>query len=169
VDALEDRTEGWIAGLQLAALSLRGIADPNEVAGFISAFTGSNRFVIDYLADEVLARQTPQVRDFLLRTAILDRLSGPLCDAVTGGTDGTQTLADLECENLFVVPLTPSAPGTATTTCSPMYSRRACSPSTPNSCRTCRSAPAPGSPLAAWSRTRSDTRWQPRISIVLFT
>jgi LuxR family maltose regulon positive regulatory protein len=105
VDALEDRTEGWIAGLQLAALSMRGITDRDEVAGFISAFTGSNRFVIDYLADEVLARQSPQVRDFLLRTAILDRLHGPLCDAVTGGTDGTRTLADLERENLFVVPL----------------------------------------------------------------
>jgi LuxR family transcriptional regulator, maltose regulon positive regulatory protein len=105
VDALEDRTEGWIAGLQLAALSLRGIADRDEVAGFISAFTGSNRFVIDYLADEVLARQPPQVRDFLLRTAILDRLHGPLCDAVTGGADGSRTLADLERENLFVIPL----------------------------------------------------------------
>ena len=105
VDALENRTEGWIAGLQLAALSLRGIADRDEVTGFISAFTGSNRFVIDYLADEVLARQPAQVRDFLLRTAILDRLSGPLCDAVTGGTDGTKTLQDLERDNLFVVPL----------------------------------------------------------------
>jgi LuxR family transcriptional regulator, maltose regulon positive regulatory protein len=105
VDALEDRTEGWIAGLQLAALSLRGIADRTEVADFISAFTGSNRFIIDYLIDEVLARQPPQVRDFLLRTAVLDRLNGPLCDAVTGGTDGTRTLADLERGNLFVVPL----------------------------------------------------------------
>jgi LuxR family transcriptional regulator, maltose regulon positive regulatory protein len=105
VDALEDRTEGWIAGLQLAALSLRGIADQNEVAGFIQAFTGSNRFVIDYLTDEVLARQPPQVRDFLLRTAVLDRLNGQLCDAVTGGSDGTRTLADLERGNLFVVPL----------------------------------------------------------------
>jgi ATP/maltotriose-dependent transcriptional regulator MalT len=105
VDALEDRTEGWIAGLQLAALSLRGIGDRDELAGFISAFTGSNRFVIDYLADEVLARQPPQIRDFLHRTAILDRLHGPLCDAVTGGTDGTQTLADLERGNLFVIPL----------------------------------------------------------------
>jgi LuxR family transcriptional regulator, maltose regulon positive regulatory protein len=104
-DALEDRTEGWIAGLQLAALSLRGIADRNEVAGFIQAFTGTNRFVIDYLADEVLARQPPQVRDFLLRTAVLDRLHGPLCDAVTGGTDGARTLADLERGNLFVLPL----------------------------------------------------------------
>ena len=84
VDALEERTEGWVAGLQLAALSLRGIPERGEVAGFIEAFTGSNRFVIDYLADEVLARQPAEVRDFLLRTAVLDRLTGPLCDAVTG-------------------------------------------------------------------------------------
>ena len=105
VDALEDRTEGWIAGLQLAALSLRGIADRDEVAGFIEAFTGSNRFVIDYLADEVLARQPPPLRDFLLHTAVLDRLHGPLCDTVTGGTAGTQILEDLERANLFVVPL----------------------------------------------------------------
>jgi LuxR family transcriptional regulator, maltose regulon positive regulatory protein len=105
VDALEDRTEGWIAGLQLAALSLRGITEREEIADFIQAFTGSNRFVIDYLADEVLARQPGQVRDFLLRTAILDRLHGPLCDAVTGGTDGTPMLEELERGNLFVVPL----------------------------------------------------------------
>ncbi len=105
VDALEDRTEGWIAGLQLAALSLRDITDRDEVAGFIDAFTGSNRFVIDYLADEVLARQDPGVRDFLLRTAVLERLDGSLCDAVTGGTDGRRTLEDLERGNLFVVPL----------------------------------------------------------------
>ena len=105
VDALEDRTEGWIAGLQLAALSLRSITDRTKIADFISAFTGSNRFVIDYLADEVLARQPPEVRDFLLRTAVLDRLHGPLCDAITGGADGTRTLAVLERGNLFVVPL----------------------------------------------------------------
>ena len=105
VDALEDRTEGWIAGLQLAALSLRGIDDRDEVAGFIEDFTGSNRFVIDYLADEVLARQDPRVRDFLLHTAILERLNGSLCDAVTSGTGGRRTLEELERGNLFVVPL----------------------------------------------------------------
>ena len=88
VDALEERTEGWIAGLQLAALSLRAIPTRPEVADFIEAFTGSNRFVIDYLADEVLARQPTGVRDFLLRTAVLDRLTGPLCDAVSGQTGG---------------------------------------------------------------------------------
>ena len=105
VDALDDRTEGWIAGLQLAALSLRGVAERAEVAGFIEAFTGSHRFVIDYLADEVLARQPAQVRDFLLRTAVLDLLTGPLCDAVTGRDDGARTLEDLERGNLFLVPL----------------------------------------------------------------
>jgi LuxR family maltose regulon positive regulatory protein len=105
VQALEERTEGWIAGLQLAALSLRGIPERGDVDGFIEAFTGSNRFVIDYLADEVLARQPGQVRDFLLWTAVLDRLTGPLCDAVTGRADGTRMLEDLERGNLFLVPL----------------------------------------------------------------
>jgi LuxR family maltose regulon positive regulatory protein len=105
VDALEERTEGWIAGLQLAALSLRGIPQRGEIADFIEAFTGSNRFVIDYLADEVLARQPARVRDFLLGTAVLDRLTGALCDAVTGSTDGTRMLEDLERGNLFLVPL----------------------------------------------------------------
>ncbi len=105
VGALEERTEGWIAGLQLAALSLRGMPERDEVSGFIEAFTGSNRFVIDYLADEVLARQAAHVRDFLLRTAVLDRLTGPLCDAVTGRADGSRMLEDLERGNLFLVPL----------------------------------------------------------------
>ncbi len=105
VDALDERTEGWVAGLQLAALSLRGIQQRAEVTGFIEAFTGSDRFVIDYLADEVLARQPEPVRDFLLRTAVLDLLTGPLCDAVTGRADGTRMLEDLERGNLFLVPL----------------------------------------------------------------
>ena len=105
VEALEERTEGWVAGLQLAALSLRGIPERGEVAGFIAAFTGSNRFVIDYLADEVLARQPAEVTEFLLRTAVLDRLTGSLCDAVTGRADGARLLEDLERDNLFLVPL----------------------------------------------------------------
>ena len=107
VDALEERTEGWVVGLQLAALSLRSMPERGQVAAFIEAFTGSNRFVIDYLADEVLARQPVQVRDFLLQTAVLDRLTGPLCDAVTGRADGATMLADLERGNLFLVPLDP--------------------------------------------------------------
>jgi len=105
VEALEERTEGWVAGLQLAGLSLRGIDEHSEVVAFIDAFTGSNRFVIDYLADEVLTRQPGEVYDFLLRTAVLDRLTGPLCDAVTGRTDAARTLEELERDNLFVVPL----------------------------------------------------------------
>ncbi|MEN3267226.1 LuxR C-terminal-related transcriptional regulator [Pseudonocardia sp.] len=105
VGALDERTEGWIAGLQLAALSLRGISEREQVAAFIEAFTGSDRFVIDYLADEVLARQPAQVRDFLLGTAVLARLTGPLCDAVTGRGDGATMLEELERGNLFLVPL----------------------------------------------------------------
>ena len=102
IAALEARTEGWIAGLQLAALSMQGRAD---AAGFIQAFTGSHHFVLDYLASEVLDRQPEHVRSFLLQTAILDRLSGSLCDAVTNQNGGRGMLETLERENLFVVPL----------------------------------------------------------------
>ena len=102
IAALESRTEGWIAGLQLAALSMRGRED---VAGFIRAFTGSHRFVLDYLVEEVLQRQPERIRSFLLQTSILDRLSGPLCDTLTGGKDGRGMLEALERGNLFVFPL----------------------------------------------------------------
>jgi LuxR family maltose regulon positive regulatory protein len=102
VDVLEGRTEGWIAGLQLVALSLRGRSD---VSRFIGAFAGTHRFVLDYLVDEVLAHQSDVVREFLLRTAVLDRLSGSLCDALTGRGDGSLMLQSLERANLFVVPL----------------------------------------------------------------
>ena len=102
VGALEQRTEGWIAGLQLAALSMQGLDD---VSGFIEAFTGSNRYVLDYLAEEVLKKQPEQVQGFLLQTSILDRLSGALCDAVTGEDDGQAMLERLEHANLFTVPL----------------------------------------------------------------
>ncbi len=100
--ALETRTEGWIVGLQLAALSMQGRSD---TARFIQAFTGSHRFVLDYLAEEVLQRQPGHVLNFLLQTAILDRLSGLLCDAVTGRDDGRAMLEALERGNLFVIPL----------------------------------------------------------------
>ena len=100
--ALAARTEGWAAGLQLAALSLRGQAD---AAGFVAAFTGSNRYVLDYLADEVLAGQTQQVRTFLLETSVLERLSGELCDAVTGRTGSQALLEQVERAGLFLVPL----------------------------------------------------------------
>jgi LuxR family maltose regulon positive regulatory protein len=102
VAALETRTEGWIAGLQLAALSMQGRKD---VHGFVRAFAGDDRYIVDYLVEEVLQRQSERVRSFLLQTSILDRLSGPLCDAVTDREDGKGLLETLERGNLFVVPL----------------------------------------------------------------
>jgi len=128
VAALEARTEGWIVGLQMAALSLRG-RDAERVAGFVAAFTGSHRYVLDYLTDEVLLQQPESVQTFLLRTAILDRLTGPLCDAlcsvgargVAGRGNGSaepglsesegltgsgqEMLEQLDAANLFIVPL----------------------------------------------------------------
>src|SRR5215475_9708330 len=102
VTALMARTEGWAAGLQLAGLSLRGQAD---AAGFVAAFSGSHRFVLDYLADEVLDGQPGPVRRFLLETSVLERLSGELCDAVTGRGGGQAMLQDIERAGLFLVPL----------------------------------------------------------------
>jgi len=102
IGALETRTEGWIAGLQLAALSMRGRED---VPGFIRAFAGDNRYILDYLVEEVLQRQPERVRSSLLQTSIIDRLSGPLCDAVTGQEEGNARLEALERGNFFVVPL----------------------------------------------------------------
>ena len=102
IATLEQRTEGWIAGLQLAGLSLQGRAD---VSAFLAAFSGSHRYVLDYLSDEVLARQSAPVQQFLLHTSILERLSGPLCDAVMGQEGSQAMLETLERANLFVVPL----------------------------------------------------------------
>ena len=104
IAALETRTEGWIAGLQLAALSMQGHQD---TASFIKSFTGSHHFVLDYLVEEVLQQQPESVQTFLLRTSILDRLCGPLCDAVLGSpsASGQETLEYLERANLFIVPL----------------------------------------------------------------
>ena len=102
VAVLAARTEGWAAGLQLAALSLRG---QNDVAGFVAAFTGSNRYVLDFLAEEVLEQQSEQVRAFLLETSVLERLSGPLCDAVTGRPGSQAMLEQVERAGLFLVPL----------------------------------------------------------------
>src|SRR5215218_3332725 len=102
VTALEGRTEGWIAALQLAALSMQG---RDDVAGFIAGFAGDDRYIVDYLVEEVLQRQSDHVRHFLLQTSILDRLSGPLCDAVTGRDGGKAMLEALDRGNLFLVPL----------------------------------------------------------------
>ncbi len=126
IASLETRTEGWIAGLQLAALALQGMTSMQgeaEAASFVRSFTGSHHFVMDYLVEEVLEQQPEAIQTFLLCTSILDRLCGPLCDAVCfGGTDqlepagsgqdgavqgtgGQATLAYLEQANLFLIPL----------------------------------------------------------------
>ena len=104
IAALESRTEGWIAGLQLAAISMRGDKD---AAKFIQSFTGSHRFVLDYLVEEVLGRQPGEIQNFLLRTSILERLCGSLCEAVleTPTGSGQSTLKELEHANLFLIPL----------------------------------------------------------------
>jgi LuxR family maltose regulon positive regulatory protein len=103
VNSLNSRAEGWVAGLQMAAISLHSAKDPSA---FIAAFAGSHRYVFDYLIEQVLDRQTPEMREFLLRTSILERLSAPLCDAVAG-TGGTaqEMLGTIERTNLFLVPL----------------------------------------------------------------
>lgn len=102
VQALESRTEGWIAGLQLAALSLAGRTDPH---GFIQAFSGDDRYIVDYLVEEVLRDLPENVRRFLLQSSVLSRLTSSLCDAVTGREDGAEMLEALERDNLFVIPL----------------------------------------------------------------
>ncbi|MBD2872003.1 helix-turn-helix transcriptional regulator [Paenibacillus sp. IB182493] len=100
--ALETRTEGWIAGLQLAALSMQGRKD---IPAFIREFAGDNRYIMDYLVEEVLQRQPDPIRSFLLQTSVLDQLHGPLCDAVTGQEEGAARLQSLERGSFFVVPL----------------------------------------------------------------
>ena len=102
VVALGERTEGWVAGLQLAALSLQGRRD---VEGFVAEFSGSHRYVLDYLTEEVLDRQPPDIRTFLLETSVLDRLSGALCDAVLERRDSQLLLESVERANLFLLPL----------------------------------------------------------------
>jgi LuxR family maltose regulon positive regulatory protein len=102
VDRLHERTEGWAAGLYLAALSLRGHADPRT---FIAAFAGDDRHVVDYLGSEVLRNQPEAVRTFMLRTSVLERLCGPLCDAVTDTGGSAEVLAEIERANLFLIAL----------------------------------------------------------------
>ncbi len=102
VQTLETRTEGWIAGLQLAALSMQG---REHASDFIRSFSGDDRYIADFLVEEVVHQQPASIRDFLLKTSVLERMSGSLCDAVTGQTSGKQTLENLEQSNHFLVPL----------------------------------------------------------------
>jgi len=102
VTALDTQTEGWVAGLQLAALSMQGRED---ISGFINAFSGDDRYIVDYLVEEVLQSQSDRVRSFLLQTSILKRLSGSLCDSVTDLEEGKELLDVLDSGNLFIIPL----------------------------------------------------------------
>ena len=102
IAALEARTEGWIASLKLAAISMQGRENWSE---FIAKFSGSHRYVIDYLVDEVLARQPEAVQAFLRRTSILDRLCAPLCAYVVGGSEDLDLIETLDRSNLFLIPL----------------------------------------------------------------
>ena len=100
--ALEERTEGWVAALQLAALSMKGRSD---IAGFVKGFTGSHIYIAEYLVEEVLKSQSEEMQDFLLQTSILERLNAGLCEAVTGCEDGQSVLMALYRANLFLIPL----------------------------------------------------------------
>jgi len=105
IAALKARTEGWIAGLQLAALSIQGFKRSSHITDFVNKFTGSDRYIQDYLADEVLQQRPKGTRDFLLQTLILNRLCGPLCDAVTKRENSQAILEAFEAASLFIVPL----------------------------------------------------------------
>jgi LuxR family transcriptional regulator, maltose regulon positive regulatory protein len=159
VATLEGRTEGWIAALQLAALSMRGRGD---VAGFIAGFAGDDRYIVDYLAEEVLQRQPEDVRHFLLQTSILERLTGPLCDAVTGQDGGKAGLAALEQGNLFVVLIAVS--GIAITSYLPTCCRRTCWTSSLIEFLSCIGGRASGTNRTGIGPRRSTMRWQVSIS-----
>ncbi len=154
VVALETRTEGWIAALQLAALSLRGRED---ASGFIAGFAGDDRFVVDYLIDEVLDRQPDDIRSFLLDTSILSRFTASLCDEVTGRKDARAVLDALERSNLFSSPSTADGSGTAITTSSPTRYERARPITRMPGGSHCIEGPANGGRRTATARRRSAT------------
>ena len=111
IAALEERTEGWVAGLQMAALSLQGFQSQDDIESFVADFTGSHRYIFDYLADEVLQHQPAHIRDFLRQSSILDQMCGPLCDAVMGYSQGQsgqtaqEILLHLDASNVFTIAL----------------------------------------------------------------
>ena len=158
VAALAARTEGWAAGLQLAALSLRGQAD---VTGFVAAFTGSHRYVLDFLAEEVLERQSDQVRAFLLETSVLERLSGPLCDASPARPAARRCWSRWSGPGCSWCRWMRCAAGGVTTTCSPICSAPACKTNSPAGWRRCTATPPRGPRNTGWPMTRYGTRWPP--------
>lgn len=156
VAALDARTEGWIAALQLAALSLRG---HDDAAGFIAGFAGDDRYVVDYLVEEVLQRQPEPVRRFLLQTSILSRMTGRLCDAVTGRDDGRAMLESWSGAISSWSRWTRGVGGTAITTCSPTSCGCTCRTSTPTPSPTCTGGPASGTGARATRPRPWPTRW----------
>jgi LuxR family transcriptional regulator, maltose regulon positive regulatory protein len=162
VERLVGRTEGWAAGLVLAGLSLRGRPDPG---GFIAGFQGTDRYLADYLGGEVLKRQPEQLRDFLLRTSVLERLSGPLCDAVLQTQGSAERLGELERSNLFLVPLDDRRQWYRYHQCSPSCCAWSWPTATPTSSGCCISGPRPGIRRQATSRRPSTTPPQPLSSV----
>ena len=158
VAALAARTEGWAAGLQLAGLSLRGQPD---AAGFVAAFAGSHRYVLDFLAEEVLEQQSGQVRTFLLETSVLERLNGDLCDAVTGRAGARRCWSRWSGRDCSWCRWMRCAAGGATITCSPTCSAPACGRNSPAGWRNCTATPPPGTRSMGWPMTRSGTRRPP--------
>ena len=166
VVALAERTEGWVAGLQLAALSLRNQPDP---ATFVASFAGSHRFVLDYLTEEVLARQPDEMRAFLLTTSVLERLSGPLCDAVTGrvGWAG-RCWRPPSAPTCSSSRSTSSAAGIATTTCSRTCSEHGWCRSARRRSPACIGGPSRGTGRTAWSPMPCTTPWRPATPTMRF-
>ena len=154
VARLAERTEGWAAGLVLAGLSLRGRPDPS---GFIAAFHGDDRHVADYLVAEVLERQPEELRAFLLRTSLLERLSGPLCDAVLETQGSAALLGELDDPICSWSRWTTGVSGTATTSCSPTCCACSLASASPRWCRCCIGGPRPGIRRPARSMRRSGT------------
>ena len=152
MELLRERTEGWPAGLQLAALSLRDRPDRHR---FVRAFAGDDRQIGEYL-HEVLEGQPRPLREFLLRTSILERLCAPLCDKVTGDGDAGALLAEAYRSNLFLVALDERATGTATTTCSETCSARSLRAASLHSSQSFTAVPSRGiKPTVTWTRRSS--------------
>jgi ATP/maltotriose-dependent transcriptional regulator MalT len=159
VTALLARTEGWAAGLQLAGLSLRGHPD---IPGFVATFSGGHRWVLDYLTEEVLDRQPEPVRSFLLEISVLERLSGDLCDAVTGRTDSQGLLEQAERANLFLVPLDEARGWWR------FHQLFADLLRGPSGCQGCTATRPGGASGTSWPMTRCGTPWPPATPPGLF-
>ena len=157
VEALVARTEGWAAGLQLRACRCAG----TKMARFVGEFTGSNRYVLDYLAEEVLERQSGPMRTFLLETSVLERLSGALCDAVTGRAGSQALLEQIEAAGLFVVPLDEVRGWWRYHRFSPTCCAPVCKRNGRAARRSCTVTLQPGIRSMGWPMTPSGTRWRP--------